>query len=139
MKMTAILARLSRASAPSELLSRRAEVCPPSLRHAPDSTLHRLLFWLLAPAPYDAAPPPSQLQAVRTDFLAAMADVDSDDADSLRRRIVGARSLRELWHLRSDLFRLVGVSHDQTEAERRLAALARHFTTRGPGSTFTQR
>jgi hypothetical protein len=134
MKMTAILARLSRASAPSELHSRRAEVCPPSLRHAPDSTLHRLLFWLLAPAPYDAAPPPSRLQGVRTDFLAAITDIDSDEADALRRRIAGSRSLRELWHLRSELYRLVGVCHDQTEAERRLAALARHFTTRGPSA-----
>jgi hypothetical protein len=31
-----------------------------------------------------------------------------------------ARSLRELWHLRADTFRVVGISHSQTEAERRL-------------------
>lgn len=112
------------------------EVCPPSLRQAPDSAWQRVLFWLLAPAPYDAAPPPSRLDGVRTDFLATIADLDTDEADSLRRRIAGSRTLRELWHLRSDLYRIVAIVHTQLEAERRVAMLARHFPTRAPRSQF---
>jgi hypothetical protein len=136
MKMTAMLARLTRPSTLADPSSQRMEVRPPSLRQAPDSTWQRLLFWLLAPAPYDAAPPLAQLDGVRTDFLATIADLDSDEADSLRRRIAGSRSLRELWHLRSDLFRLVAIDHSQLEAERRVALLARHFPGRSPRSQF---
>lgn len=136
MKMTAMLARLTRSSTLADPSSQRMEVRPPSLRQAPDSGWQRLLFWLLAPAPYDAAPPLAQLDGVRTDFLATIADLDSDEADSLRRRIAGSRSLRELWHLRSDLFRLVAIDHSQLEAERRVALLARHFPSRSPRSQF---
>jgi hypothetical protein len=136
MKMTAMLARLTRSSTLADPSSQRMEVCPPSLRHAPDSAWQRLLFWLLAPAPYEAAPPPARLDGVRTDFQATIADLDSEEADALRRRIAGARSLRELWHLRSDLYRLVAIDHSQLEAERRVALLARHFPTRAPRSQF---
>ena len=47
--------RRSTLSGPSNL---RVEVCPPSLRCAPDgNTWQRLMFWLMAPAPRHAAPP----------------------------------------------------------------------------------
>ena len=45
----------------------RVEVRPPSLRHAPASWGQRLLFWLLAPAPQDAAPPINRLPGVKRD------------------------------------------------------------------------
>jgi hypothetical protein len=112
------------------------EVCPPSLRQAPDSGWHRLMFWLLAPSPQDAAPPPSRLPAVRTDFMAALADIDGDDANTLRSRIRGTHTLRELWHLRAEIYRVVGVAHRQSEAESRLAQLNCHFPTRAPRSQF---
>jgi hypothetical protein len=111
-------------------------VCPPSLRQAPDSPWRRMLFWLLAPAPADAAPPTNRLPAVRVEFMRAMADVDGHDADNLRNRIALARSLRELWHLRSDVFRVIGLAYSQREAEGRLALLNRHFPARAPRSQF---
>jgi hypothetical protein len=134
MKSIALLPRSGRRSTLSDPSSLRMQVCPPSLRHAPATAWQRLMFWLLAPAPFEAAPPLSRLPAVRTDFLATVADIDSDEADRLRHRIAGARSLRELWHLRSDVYRLVGLVHSQSEAERRVALLARHFPTRAPRS-----
>jgi hypothetical protein len=74
------------------------------------------------------------LPAVRADFLATLADLEGTAADRLRHRISGARSLRELWHLRSEIYGLVGVMHSQSEADRRVALLARHFPTRSPRS-----
>ena len=44
--------------------------------------------------------------------------------------------LRELWHLRSELFRQVALQHSQFEAEQRLSRLNRHFPTRAPRSGF---
>lgn len=113
----------------------RLEVCPPSLRVAPSGNpWQRFVFWLLAPAPHDAAPPVDGLPSVRTDFAATIADIDSEDADRVRHRIAFARSLRELWHLRADMYRLVAIAHSQSEAETRLSLLARHFPTRSPRS-----
>jgi hypothetical protein len=127
---------LRRGSTLSDPSSLRMEVCPPSLRHAPGTAWQRLMFWLLAPAPHDAAPPLDHLPAVRADFQAAIADIDGEEAGSLRQRIDVSCSLRELWHLRSAVYRLVGIAFSQSEAERRLAQLARHFPTRSPRSQF---
>ncbi len=127
-------ARRSTLSAPSSL---RIEVCPPSLRHAPEGgAWQRFMYWLLAPTPQDTSPPPRQLAAVRTDFLATLADIAAGDADRLRRRIGDAVSLRELWHLRAEIYRVVGCAHSQAEAEQRVALLNRHFPTRAPRSQF---
>ena len=115
-------------STPSSL---RLEVRPPSLCHAPDSFWQRLLVWLLAPT-QDSAPPLRRLPPVRADFLACVADVDSEEAAVLGDRIEAAHSLRELWHLRTEVYRLVSLGHDQTQAEARLARLNRHFPTRVP-------
>lgn len=113
-----------------------AEVPPPSLRCAPASAWERLLFWLMAPAPQDAAPPMNRLPGVRSEFLNTLADVAGEDADTLRQRIVQCHSLRELWHARAEVFRLVGVAHSQAEADHRLALLNRHFPIRAPRSQF---
>ena len=125
--------RRSTLLAPSSL---RMGASAPSLRHAPGSAWARLLFWLMAPAPQDAAPPLNRLPAVRREFMATLADIDTDEAEDLRSRIRGAGSLRELWHARSEVFRLVGVAHDQAEVEQRLLLLNRHFPTRAPRSQF---
>jgi hypothetical protein len=121
-------------SAPTTSL--RAEVRPPSLCHRPDSPWQRLLFWLLAPAPRDAAPPLSRLPAVRREFLDTLSDIASVDASALGGRIDGSRSLRELWHLRTEVYRVVAVARSQAEAEHRLAALNRHFPMRAPRAAF---
>ena len=120
-------------SDPSRL---RAEVRPPSLRHAPAGFWHRLMFWLLAPAPGDAAPPPSRLPAVRAEFIAALGDVPGDAAQTLRGRIASAHSLRDLWHLRPELYRVVAVAHSESQAATRLDALNHHFPTRAPRPQF---
>jgi hypothetical protein len=108
----------------------RLDAAPPSLRHAPNSWWQRLVFWLLAPAPHEAAPPLNRLPEVRNDFLAAVADVEHKEVFGLRHRIATTRSLRELWHQRAELFRVVGLALGQVEAERRVLALNRHFPVR---------
>lgn len=121
-------------AAPSSL---RLEVCPPSLRQAPEAFWPRLISWLLAPAPQDTAAPSDRLHAVRRDFHASLADITvMPDAGDLVRRVEMARTLRELWHLRAEVYRLVALQHSQAEAETRLAALNPHFPTRSPRSGF---
>lgn len=115
----------------------RGEVCPPTLRQPPNSTWGRLWFWLSAPGPLAASPPPGRLPPVRSDFLDTIADVAADLARDLAQRIDRARTLRELWHLRTEVYRVVAVQHSQFEAERRVARLNRHFPTRTPRSAFT--
>jgi hypothetical protein len=131
-----LLHRWNRRSTLGDPSSLRMEVCPPSLRQAPDSGWRRMMFWLMAPSPLDAAPPPNRLPAVRTDFMAALADIDCEDADTLRSRIRSTHTLRELWHLRAEIYRVVGVAHRQSEAETRVALLNCHFPTRAPRSQF---
>jgi hypothetical protein len=112
----------------------RIEVRPPSLRHAPESVWHRLMFWLMAPTQHDAAPPLNRLPLVRSEFLASVSDLSGTQADSLRARIESARSLRDLWHLRSEIFRVVGLALSQQQAEARLLKLNHHFPTRAARS-----
>jgi hypothetical protein len=90
----------------------------------------------MAPTARDAAPPLNRLPGVQLEFLQAISDIDGEDAEAMRLRIGGCRSLRELWHARAELFRIVGVAHDQTIADIRLARLNRHFPTRAPRSHF---
>jgi hypothetical protein len=130
------LRRWFRPSNPAEQTTVRAEVCPPSLRQAPDSLWLRARFWLLAPAPQDAAPPTNRLPAVRDEFVECLADITLAHTGDLLHAIQHARSLRELWHLRADVYRLVAVQHSQSEAESRMARLNQHFPTRAPRSGF---
>jgi hypothetical protein len=138
--MTRPLPNLSRWGRRSTLLgttSPRIGCTPPSLRQAPEGNAwQRLLFWLMAPAPENAAPPPNRLPAVREAFLAALQGIATEDADQLRWRIQSARSLRELWHARADLFRIVAINRNQSTAERQLSDLNRHFPARAPRSQF---
>ena len=134
LRSLSLLSRWNRRSTLLDPSSLRVEVRPPSLRCAPGGGWQKLMFWLLSPAPQDAAPPLNRLPGVRTDFLATLSDLDSDDAEQLRRRIHDARSLRELWHLRAEVYRIIGVAHRQGEAEDRVSLLNRHFPTRAPRS-----
>lgn len=94
------------------------------------------MFWLLAPAPTDASPPINRLPNVRADFLECTSDVTTDRVHDLRRLIKDARSLRELWHLRAEVYNAVAIQFNQYEAEQRLSRLNRHFPTRAPRSGF---
>jgi hypothetical protein len=136
MRSLPLLSRWNRRSTLSAAANTRIGVSPPSLRQSPDSTWQRIIFWLLAPAAHEAAPPMNRVPLVRVEFMRALADIDGDDADLLRNRIALSRSLRELWHLRSDLFRVVAVAMSQSQAETRLDLLNRHFPTRAPRSQF---
>lgn len=114
----------------------RLEVRPPSLRHAPSSLWERVLFWLLAPAPLDAAPPLNRLPRVQQDFLDCIDDIAGDGGRQLSLRVAHARSLRELWHMRIEVYNLVATHRSEFEAAQRLARLNRHFPTRAPRSGF---
>jgi len=131
-----LLHRWNRRSTLADPSSLRMQVCPPSLRQAPESGWRQMMFWLLAPSPLDAAPPPNRLPAVRGDFMATLADIEGDDADTLRSRIRATHSLRELWHLRAEIYRVVGVAHRQSEAKARVALLNGHFLSRAARSKF---
>jgi hypothetical protein len=80
--------------------------------------------------------PLSRLPAVRADFLQCLHDVPAHAAAPLAQRIDAARSLRDLWHLRTEVYRIVSLAHSQGEAERRVAGLNPHFPTRAPRSGF---
>ena len=117
-------------SAASSML--RVEVCPPSLRQAPDSLWDRALFWLMAPAPQQASLPTRRLHPVRVDFRAATRDLSEPNGSRLRGRIDQTQSLRDLWHLRTDIYHAVALELGQHEADQRLLTLNRHFPTRAP-------
>ena len=136
MRTPSLLNRWSRRSTLLGTSGSRVECVPPSLRQSPDSAWQQLMFWLMAPAPSDTSPPLNQLPGVRTEFMAALADIATSEADRLRLRIHEARSLREMWHVRAELFRVVGLAYSQAEAEQRLLLLNRHFPTRAPRSQF---
>ncbi|MCZ8176744.1 MAG: hypothetical protein O9343_16295 [Burkholderiaceae bacterium] len=129
--------------APSRATMTRTECMPPSLVYfAPVSggalgrCWHRLMFWLLAPAPQLQAPPSNRLGEVKREFGASLADLDGVGAEQLRWRVRQAHSLRELWHLRSDVYNTVALAHSQGEAEARLLLINQHFPTRAPRSQF---
>ncbi|MCC9597386.1 MULTISPECIES: hypothetical protein [Rubrivivax] len=109
----------------------RTPVPPPSLRTAPTAAWDRFVFWLTAPAAKDAAPPLSQLPQARQQFLDSLHDLAGADVGRLAERIGQARTLRELWHLRADVYRVVALHRSQSEAERRVTRLNAHFPKRG--------
>lgn len=115
--------------------SRRHEVTPPS-RFASSTPiglvwLRRFWLWLwdLDEAPRALAPT-SGLRAIQAEFVAALWDLQSLRANQVRDQIESARSLRELWHLRADVFKVISVHRGQMEAQMRLDALDGHFPVR---------
>lgn len=125
---------------------RRLEICPPAMLVAAPATGWRagLRDWLStgwhAPAEERRAPAEQALQPrfckVRDEFLQAVADIRTQQVGMLQGRIRIARSLRELWHLRPEVFKLVALHFNQAEAQCRLDRLNRHFPTRAPRSGF---
>lgn len=78
------------------------------------------------------------LAATQGEFDDALAGLPGWQAAGMRERIRRANSMRELWHLRVDVFSLVALHLSQTEAEDRLAWLNRRFPTRAPRSGFAE-
>jgi hypothetical protein len=70
------------------------------------------------------------LERAREAFAEALGDVNSRDAACLTMRIRYAHSIAALWHLRSDVFLLIALHHNEQEASNRLKALNQHFPER---------
>lgn len=122
-----------RTGAPTSQMNTRIEVCPPELWPSSLGWRARVRRWLDSRPgwmPSTAAPPVDQLALARDEFLACLADLSGEEPWLLSERIARARSLRELWHLRSRLYGVVALSLNQSEAERRIERLNRHFPVR---------
>lgn len=118
--------------APSSLMS-RVEVCPPALWPSSLTLWGRARRWLDRSAWMPQAQRPvNRLALVKGEFRISLDDLRSAEATQLSDRIERARSLRELWHLRSVLYGLLATEFNQVKAEQRLARLNRHFPTRAP-------
>ncbi|MEO6409802.1 MAG: hypothetical protein ABIO45_13765 [Burkholderiaceae bacterium] len=107
---------------------------PEPLRRWFDAGRSRLASWGFAPA--SGLPTDRAAAKARTTFLAGVADIPGPRSIELQRRIRAAAGLRDLWHLRSDIFALVSHALDQSSAQSRLATLNKHFPTRSPRSGF---
>jgi hypothetical protein len=124
-------------AAPCSRLNSRTEVCPPELWPASITWWGRVRRWMAKdgkawmPA---TVRPVDRLALVKAEFRDGMQWLTGPSAERLADQIERARSLRELWHLRSPLYGLLAVQFDQREAEHRLNALNRHFPTRAPRS-----
>lgn len=144
--MFATAFRHLRGSLPTPTHPVHSQVCPPALLQGLRLWPNRWREWLtgipisvLPEAPTSVGPHSRQttlLANVRREFIDALADVPGDPADAVIVQIDQARSMRDLWHLRLDVFNLVSCHHDQAEADRRLSQLNRHFPTRSPRSGF---
>lgn len=138
--MFRLVSRRPGTASPSSQMQSRIEVCPPELWPSSLSWRNRLSHmgqrlrsraapWL----PIDERPV-NRLAIVKAEFQDSVSDLQHAGAPQLQDKIERARSLRELWHLRSSVYGEVATVLDQSEAERRLARLNRHFPTRAPRS-----
>jgi hypothetical protein len=103
----------------------RTEVCPPSPSSFGtfDSRWRYLTRWLWPGT--DGLP-----DEVRQAFEAALEGLPGEEAERLRTRVRHSPGPQELWHLRSAVFGLVARHSSESEAQRRLVAVDRHFQTR---------
>jgi hypothetical protein len=126
---SALLHRLlhRKSAAPTTL---RMNVCPPDVCPRSDSLWSSALRWLVG-GNVEAVPAlRTPLERARSEFVAAMAGLAEFDPQALLKRAQHARSLRELWHLRSELYTLIARRISQPEADARLARVNQHFPTR---------
>lgn len=115
--------------------ARRVGVTPPA-QFAPAQPLWKswcrgLWNWLWDNG--ESPRPPSSvngLRAIKTEFVASLWDLQSLRANQVRDQIETSRSLRELWHLRADVFKVISTHRGQIEAQLRLDALDSHFPVR---------
>ena len=101
------------------------------LKRWSNRVLHQAAPWLPAPAR-----PVNRLALVKSEFRDTLSDLHTTPTQLLQERIERARSLREMWHLRSCVYNAVATSLTQSEAENRLSRLNRHFPTRAPRSSL---
>ena len=126
---TALFHRLlhRKPAAPTTL---RMNVCPPDVCPGSESLWSALLRWLVGGNAEAVSALRTPLERARSEFVAAMAGLIEADPNDLLKRAQHARSLRELWHLRSELYTLIARRISQPEADARLARVNQHFPTR---------
>lgn len=114
----------------------RQDVCPPALFTRSQPLWRRRLkaLWarLRGEDGLTKVRPMAQIQHVREEFFTTLADLRLPGVEAVRERIGKARSLRELWHLRADVFNLLSQHRGQTYAHARLAVLNQYFPSRVP-------
>jgi hypothetical protein len=126
---TAFLHRLlnRKPAAPTTL---RMNVCPPDVCPQSETLWSATLRWLVG-GNVEAVPAlRTPLEKARSEFVAALEGMLAVDHNGLLKRAQHARSLRELWHLRSELYTLIARRSSQVEADTRLARVNQHFPTR---------
>jgi hypothetical protein len=146
--MFGVLVRLPVATNPDRFdhAPARVESCPPPCAlSARVGWLDRFLDWLgqdwhatprVDEADDGAALADAPVALVRQEFVCCLDDIATRQAAGLARRIGETRSLRELWHLRAEVFSVVSCHTDQRQARERLTRLNRHFPVRSPRSGF---
>jgi hypothetical protein len=112
----------------------RLEVRPPALWGQAEPMWLSLWHWLRQ-SPGAEPRRMHTLDLARTDFGEALSDLGSRAALDLRARAEHARSLRELWHLRAELYGVIARDLNQIEADRRLARVNRHFPVGAHGTS----
>ncbi len=105
-------------------------VCPPDVFPRKDTLWSATLRWLVGGNVEVVPALRTPLERARSEFVAAMAGLIEHDPQDLLKRAQHARSLRELWHLRSELYTLIARRISQPEADARLARVNQHFPTR---------
>jgi hypothetical protein len=120
---------------PSTRISTRTEVRPPALFAASQPVWQRWMAtawqWLWDTEDLENHPRVLQgLQQVKQEFTQALWDLQSYQACAAREQIEQARSLRDLWHQRADLFQVIAIHRGEAEAQARLDRLNRHFPVR---------
>ena len=120
----------------------RTEICPPvSSASRTDGWRHGLREWLSTGWPVSTqagslgelqmpVQTGTPLSLVRREFVDALKDIRTQQAGDVLARIRAARSLRDLWHLRTEIYSLVAMHRDEAEAGFRLARLNRFFPQR---------
>ncbi len=122
-------------SASGTVASTRTEVCPPALFSQSQPLWQRWVStawqWLWDEDDMENHPRVLQgLEQVRQDFIAVLWDLQSFQAEHVRDQIAGSKSLRDLWHLRTEMFQLIAVHRGESQAHQRLDSLNRHFPVR---------
>ena len=103
---------------------------PTKARFAPAShllDLFRSLYKRLLDLTSVKPMPGTELRKTRTSFHALLADIKSPRTYRVCYQIEASRTLRELWHLRTDVYELLAESRGESEANLRIASLNRHF------------
>jgi hypothetical protein len=98
------------------------------------SIWQRVQRWCGAAAPARATGAQAPLQAAQLDFCRALRDIGSLRCELLLKRVGAAKSRRDLWHLRAELFGVVALHAGEAAAMQRLRSLAHHFPTRASSS-----